>query len=181
MDSRPPLENYHNFKTIYKRDYLENTTPEDYHPNIVERGSNGFKDYPKENTIKTYEKLESATIQQQKDAANADSLDAAKSQFLKSGVEHWKSNYKHQVDVPLQIRQDLNGIPGVNPNATHQSNTGGNTLQGEQLKSSTMRSSSANNRPANLFRPAQPEWSKNTFAHFNKAPVGVTDYKFNYG
>ena len=69
----------------------------------MERGSNGFKDYPKGNTIKTYEKLESATIQQQKDACNADSLDVAKNQFLKTGVEHWKSNYKHQVDVRISI------------------------------------------------------------------------------
>ena len=44
-----------------------------------------------------------------------------------------------------------------------------------------MRSNSANTKGANIYRPAQPEWSKNTFAHINKAPVGVSDYKFNYG
>jgi hypothetical protein len=32
-------------------------------------------------------------------AANPDSLDTAKNKFLRTGVEHWKSNYKHQVNV----------------------------------------------------------------------------------
>jgi hypothetical protein len=82
---------------------LENTSPEDYHPNIVARGSNGFKDFPRENTIRTYEKLESSSLQPQSTSNignNQDSLDAAKKQFLRTGVEHWKSNYKHQVNVP---------------------------------------------------------------------------------
>lgn len=78
--------------------------PEHYHPNIVKKGSNGFKDYPQANTIKTYEMLESSTIKQQEDAKNdqnqaPDSIDAAKKTFLRSGVEHWKTNYQHQVDV----------------------------------------------------------------------------------
>jgi len=107
-------------------------------------------------------------------------LDAAKSQFLKSGVEHWKSNYKHQVDVRVVVTQDINNSTN-NPNAAHLSATSDHNVLGEQGKSATLRSNSANNKPLNLYRPAQPEWSKNDFAHFNKAPVGVTDYKFNYG
>lgn len=187
------MENYHNFKTIYKRDYLENTFPEHYHPNIVERGSNGFRDYPKENTIKTYEKLESGTIQQQKVAANTDSLDAAKNQFLKSGTEHWKSNYKHQQDVRKQLTKDRNSLGGVtgpdhckgteainNSDANRQSGTGHQNQAGEQIRNATVRSSSAS-KPTDFCRPSQPEWSKNTFAHINRAPTGVTDYKFNYG
>jgi len=107
-------------------------------------------------------------------------LDAAKSQFLKSGVEHWKSNYKHQVDVRDIVIQDINNSAN-NPNAGPLSGTSDQIVVGEHGKSATLRSNSAINKPSNLYRPAQPEWSKNDFAHFNKAPIGVTDYKFNYG
>lgn len=63
-------------------------------------------------------------------------------------------------------------------------NRGGRNGEGDgSIRMNVMRSTSGNNRApsADLYKPSQPEWSKNDFAHFNRAPVGVTDYKFNYG
>lgn len=49
-------------KTVYRKDYLENTMPPDYEIDLVKKGSTGFDKFSESNTIPTHEILESSVV-----------------------------------------------------------------------------------------------------------------------
>lgn len=101
------------------------------------------------------------------------------------------------MDVIIWVMQDILGAGkggvgqpggtgyglGAGDGSGNKDGKGGELNADGSIRVNVVRSSSANNRApsADLYKPSQPEWSKNDFAHFNRAPIGVTDYKFNYG
>lgn len=121
---------------------------------------------------------------------------------MKTGVEHWKSNYRKANDDLNQHRNGLSrsvtdgfgrsNIYRSNIEGSKNSNPLGNgTRNNSQISNGNLpingnnsnggfnasqRSNSAV-RPgvvSNSFRPDTPAWSKNVPAYSNRAPTGVT-------
>ena len=90
-------------KTVYKKDYLQNTVPADYEVDLVKKGSTGFDKFSNSNTIPTHQKLESSVI-------NNKSKGGIQSQLLKTGVEHWRTNYQKDNDVRNALFRMLGNI-----------------------------------------------------------------------
>lgn len=95
VDKIDPLHNYHHQKTIYKQNHLENTNPPDYHPRHVVRGANSTLDFGDASLTKLSKAFD------KEEALKNGSNDLAGTRngynLLKTGTEHWKSNYASSI------------------------------------------------------------------------------------
>lgn len=85
-DKVNPLENYHHYQTIYKKVHLENTQPQDYHPDIVQKGVHSTLNFSGTSKSKAYDQIEAEKTGQEEYRQGHN--------LLKTGTEHWKSNYQ---------------------------------------------------------------------------------------
>ena len=92
VDHKKPLDNFRNSDSIYKKSYLENTYPNNYHPDHVPKGGARTLEFPQAGSIKAYDR-EEAQRYGTKEVSNDG--DTRKCKLLQTGVEHWKTNYQN--------------------------------------------------------------------------------------
>jgi hypothetical protein len=93
-DKINPLDNFNHYHTLYKKNHVENTGPQDYHPEHVPKGGSSTFNLAGNSLVKPYDQIE-AEKERQPSYRNGFNL-------LKTGTEHWKSNYQSSVCEPAQ-------------------------------------------------------------------------------
>lgn len=62
VDKINPLDNYNHYHTTYKKNHLENTKPQDYHPEHVQRGTGSTLNFAPNTSAKPYDKVEAEKV-----------------------------------------------------------------------------------------------------------------------
>lgn len=144
-DKINPLDNFNHYHTTYKKNHVENTEPKDYHPEHVPKGSSSTLNFAGNSLVKPYD-VQEAEKDGQPSYRNGFNL-------LKTGTEHWKSNYQGSVCQPAITSAE-------EPKTRAESSKPKPGLPDAELSKAL----SYKNRP-----------------YMNEIKTGVTDYKFNYG
>lgn len=140
------LDNFNHYHTVYKKNHVENTEPKDYHPEHVQKGSSSTLNFAGNSLVKPYDQVE----------AEKDGQPSYRNGFnlLKTGTEHWKSNYQGSVCQPVADNAN-------NTNIT--------------------RADSSNKRPGLPDEELSKALSYKNRPYINDVQTGVTDYKYNFG
>ena len=85
-DKINPLNNFNHYHTTYQNLHLENTKPQDYHPEHVVKGGSSTLNFTKNSLTKPFDQLEAEMGTQPGYRAGHN--------MLKTGTEHWKTNYQ---------------------------------------------------------------------------------------
>lgn len=150
-----PLDNYNHYHTIYQKSHLENTGPKDYHPEHVQRGSNSTLNFAGNSLTKAYDQIE----------AEKTGESAYRNGFtlLKTGTEHWKTNYQGSISNAAEMSKTMNQS-AKDSKLPLRSQSTGKTLNKNLIDEELSKALSYKNRP-----------------YINNTPTGLTDYRFNYG
>lgn len=115
------MENFHAGKTVYKETIEGTTKPQDYHIQHVQKGRHTAFDFGNSQPLKAYDTTQARKMEnlqnideQPGSESRTNASEMAKRTLLKSGVEHWRSNYQAMASDPrshsLARFRDTNGI-----------------------------------------------------------------------